>query len=123
MGFLTDRKRVTGLGAARTGTDHFWSMTVSSVALLILVPLFVFTFGAVLGEDYDTVTAYYARPFPAIVAILTLTVGFHHFAMGARVMIEDYLHGLSRKIGIIAVTCISYAAIAAGIFAIARIAL
>jgi len=55
MAFLTDRKRAVGLGAAKTGTEHLWAMTVSSVALLILVPLFVFTFGAVLGSDYETV--------------------------------------------------------------------
>ncbi len=123
MAFLTDRKRAVGLGAAKTGTEHLWSMTVSSAALLVLVPLFVFTFGAVLGSDYDTVMAYYSRPFPAIVAILTLGVGFHHFAMGARTMIEDYVHGLARKVAIIAVTCVSYTAIAAALFAIARIAL
>ena len=35
MAFLTDRKRAEGLGSAKSGTEHFWSMTVSSVALLI----------------------------------------------------------------------------------------
>ena len=39
--------------------------------LLILIPLFVFTFGPILGSDYATVTAYFARPFPAIVAALS----------------------------------------------------
>ena len=42
MAFLTDRKRAVGLGSAKSGTHHFWSMKVSSVALLILIPLFVF---------------------------------------------------------------------------------
>ena len=82
MAFLTDRKRAEGLGSAKSGTEHFWSMTVSSVALLILVPLFIFTFGAVLGEPYEAVVAYYARPFPALIAGLTLIVGFHHFKGG-----------------------------------------
>ncbi len=123
MAFLTDRKRAIGLGAAKTGTDHFWSMTVSSVALLILVPLFIFTFGVALGRGHDEVLAFYSRPIPAVIAILTLAVGFHHFAMGARTMIEDYVHGLARKVAIIAVQCISYAAIAAAVFSIARIAL
>jgi succinate dehydrogenase / fumarate reductase membrane anchor subunit len=40
MAFLTDRKRASGLGAAKTGTEHFWGMTISSAALLILVPVF-----------------------------------------------------------------------------------
>jgi len=41
MAFLTDRKRAVGMGAAHSGAHHMWGMTVSSVALLILVPLFL----------------------------------------------------------------------------------
>ena len=123
MAYLTDRKRASGLGSAKTGTEHFWSMKVSSVALLILVPLFVFTFGRILGSDYEAVTAYFARPFPAIVAILTIVVSFVHFKNGVQVLIEDYVHGTAEKIAIIAMTCVSYGAIAVGVFAIARLAL
>ncbi|NOD34979.1 MULTISPECIES: succinate dehydrogenase, hydrophobic membrane anchor protein [unclassified Ruegeria] len=123
MRYLTDRKRAAGLGSAKSGTAHFWAMKVSSVALLILVPLFVFTFGPVLGQPFDVVLDYYSRPFPAIVAALTLAVGFKHFADGAQVMLEDYVHGTLEKVLIILVTCLSYGAAAAGIFAIARIAL
>ncbi|MGV6805176.1 MAG: succinate dehydrogenase, hydrophobic membrane anchor protein [Ruegeria sp.] len=123
MRYLTDRKRAVGLGSAKSGTDHFWSMKVSSVALLILVPLFVFTFGPTLGQPYDVMLDYYSRPFPAIVAALTLGVGFKHFADGAQVMIEDYVHGTMEKVLIILVKCLSYGAAAAGIFAVARIAL
>jgi succinate dehydrogenase / fumarate reductase membrane anchor subunit len=123
MAFLTDRKRAVGLGSAKTGTEHFWSMTVSSVGLLILVPLFVFTFGPMLGEPYEAVIAYFARPFPAIVAALTLGVGFMHFKNGAQVLIEDYTGGLTRKVLIIGTICLSYAAAATGLFALARIAL
>ncbi|WP_171130882.1 MULTISPECIES: succinate dehydrogenase, hydrophobic membrane anchor protein [unclassified Ruegeria] len=123
MRYLTDRKRATGLGSAKSGTAHFWSMKVSSVALLILVPLFIFTFGPILGQPFDVVLDYYARPFPAIVAALTLLVGFRHFAEGAQVLIEDYVHGTMEKVLIILVTCLSYGAAAAGLFAIARIAL
>lgn len=123
MRYLTDRKRALGLGSAKSGTQHFWAMKVSSVALLILVPLFVFTFGPTLGQPYDVMLDYFSRPFPAIVAALTLAVGFKHFADGAQVMIEDYVHGTMEKVLIILVTCLSYGAAAAGIFAIARIAL
>ncbi|MGB1722611.1 MAG: succinate dehydrogenase, hydrophobic membrane anchor protein, partial [Paracoccaceae bacterium] len=90
MRFLTDRKRAVGLGSAKTGTAHFWAMKVSSVALLLLLPLFVFTFGPMLGQPHEEVVAYFARPFPAIVAALTLVVGFVHFKDGVQVLIEDY---------------------------------
>lgn len=122
MAFLTDRKRATGLGAAKTGTEHHWLMTVSAVALIILVPLFIFTFGWALGQPYEEVIAYYQRPFPAIVAALTLVVGFYHFKNGIQIAIEDYTDGITRKALIIAMTCLSYGAAAIGVFAIARIA-
>ncbi len=123
MAFLTDRKRAVGWGAAKSGTAHHWAMKKSSVALLILVSLFVFTFGGALGGTYEEVTAYFARPFPAIIAALTILVGFHHFNMGVQVLIEDYVHGAMEKILILVMTCLSYGAAAVGVFAIARLAL
>jgi len=123
MAFLTDRKRATGLGSAKQGTSHHWHMTITSVALLILVPLFIFTFGRMLGAPHADVVAYFARPFPAIVAALTLLVGFDHFRHGVQVLIEDYVHGPMRKPLILLMICVSYGAAATGLFAIAKIAL
>lgn len=123
MRYLTDRKLAIGMGSAKSGTAHFWAMKVSSVALLILIPLFVFTFGTIVGEEYDVVVAYFAQPFPALIAALTLIVGFEHFQSGAQVLIEDYVHGLAQKITIILIKCISYGLMAMGLFAIAKLAL
>lgn len=123
MAYLTDRKRATGMGSAKTGTEHFWNMTVSSVALLLLIPLFVFTVGPMIGAPYEEVIAYYSRPFPAVVAGLTIVVGMLHFKNGVQVAIEDYVGGLARKILIIATICLSYAAIGTGLFALVRLAL
>jgi len=123
MAFLTDRKRAMGLGSAKSGSAHHWSMTISSVALLILLPLFVFTFGSALGGTYEEIIAYYSRPFPAIVAALTILVTFKHFNDGVQTLLEDYVHGLAQKVSIVVMTCVSYGAAAVGIFAIARLAL
>jgi succinate dehydrogenase / fumarate reductase membrane anchor subunit len=123
MRYLTDRKRAVGMGSAKSGTAHFWAMKVSSVALLILVPLFVFTFGSIVGAPYEEVLAYYQRPFPAIIAALTLIVGLEHFQSGAQVLIEDYVHGAAEKITIILVKCLAYGMMATGLFAIAKLAL
>lgn len=123
MAFLTDRKRAEGMGSAKTGTEHHWHMMVTSVALIGLVPLFLFTFGTILGSSYEEVLAYYSRPFPAIIAILTMGVGFLHFSKGVQVLIEDYVHGFARKALIIAIICLSYTAATVAIFAIVRIAL
>ena len=123
MSYMTDLKRAIGHGSAREGTTRHWGMTKSSVALLILTPLFVFTFGPMLGEPHAEVVAYFARPFPAIVAALMIVVGFVHFKNGIQTFIEDYSEGTVREYAIILTTCLSYGAAAVGIFALAKIAL
>lgn len=123
MDYVTARKRAAGLGSAKEGTHHFWSMQISSIALAILMPLFVFTFGRILGAPHDEVIAYFGRPFPALVAALSIVVGFMHFKNGVQVMIEDYTGGLTRKYLVIGTIILSYAAAATGLFAVARIAL
>ena len=123
MRYITDRKRVQGMGSAKSGTEHFWSMKVSSVALLFLIPVFIFMFGGMLGKPHAEVLAFFSRPIPAVVVALTMIVGFEHFKGGVHVMIEDYVHGMAQKICIIGMTCVSYTAMAVGLFAIAKIAL
>lgn len=123
MAYLTDLKRAVGMGSARDGTEHHWAMTKSSAALLILIPLFIFTFGPMLGRPHAEVVAFYSKPFPAIVTALTLVVGFMHFKGGVQALIEDYVQGLARNILILLTICFSYGAAATGVFAIAKIAL
>ncbi|MEM7724582.1 MAG: succinate dehydrogenase, hydrophobic membrane anchor protein [Pseudomonadota bacterium] len=123
MAFVTDRKRVEGLGSAKTGTHHFWSMTVTSVALLIITPLFLFIVAPLLGEPFETVEATLSRPIPALITAAMLVVGFHHFKLGVTTLIEDYVQGLTRKIAIIVMTIVSYGLAAAGLVALAQIAL
>ena len=123
MRHLTSRKRAAGMGASGTGTQRHWSMMVSSIGLLVLLPAFIFTVGPMIGEPHARVVSHFAQPFPAIVSALTIWVGFSHFRTGAQTMIEDYTRGMARKVTIIAVTCLSYAAAFTGIYAIARMAL
>jgi succinate dehydrogenase / fumarate reductase membrane anchor subunit len=123
MTFKTDRKRAQGAGSARSGTMHHWYMMVSSVALVVLLPIFIFQFGATLGATYLEVIAYYSRPVPATIAALTILVTFYHFRGGVQTLIEDYVHGFARKASIIVMICLSYGAAAFGVFALLRIAL
>jgi succinate dehydrogenase cytochrome b556 subunit len=96
MRYLTDRKRANGMGSAKSGTAHFWAMKVSSVALLILIPLFVFTFGTIVGEDYATVTEYFAMAdavmtswFGKLVMLGSIWALWYHTLGGVRHLIWD----------------------------------
>ncbi len=123
MAFITDRKRVTGLGAARNGTAQHWTMTVTSVALLILTPFFLAVIGPLLGSDHAEVIARLGRPIPALIVAAYLVVGMHHFRFGVQVLIEDYVKGFARKIAIILTTILSYGIAAGGLVALMQIAL
>lgn len=123
MRYLTDRKRAVGRGAAHTGTDHHWSMQMSAVALAFLVPVWLYIFGHALGGTRAEVLATFARPFPAIVTALVLVVGMRHFAKGAIMMLQDYVHGSALKISIMFVTSLAGVIAATGLFALIKIAL
>ncbi|MBE1285814.1 MAG: succinate dehydrogenase, hydrophobic membrane anchor protein [Rhodobacteraceae bacterium] len=123
MRYLTDRKRARGLGAGGTGTHHHWQMMVRSMLMTVLVPLFVITLGLGLGGTQEEVLSYFARPFPAIITGLTLVVGLIHLMNEAQEAIEDYVHGAAEKLTLVAVKAFCYTLMAAGLFALVKIAL
>ena len=121
--YLTARKRAENLGSSGKGTEHFWLMEVTSIALAVLTPFFIFTFGSILGRPYEEVLAALSNPFVAILLALYLLVGLYHFRHGVQVVLEDYAHGTPRRLMIIAAICATYAILAVGLFAVARLAL
>lgn len=123
MGYITDRKRAQGLGSARAGTHHHWKMMISSAVLVVLVPIFVFTFGIGLGRDHEDVLDYFSHPFPAIITALTLIVVTLHCKAEAEEAIIDYVHGVKAKLALVAVTALAWTLIAAGLFALVKLAL
>ncbi|SIO40963.1 succinate dehydrogenase subunit D [Rhodovulum sp. ES.010] len=123
MRYITDYKRAVGLGAAKAGTEHHWFMIVSGVALVVLVAAFVLIFGSALGSSHEEVVATFSRPFPALVALLTIWVGMLHFRKGAQTAIEDYSRGVTQKALLIVNICLSYTIMAAGLYAVIRIAI
>lgn len=122
MRFLTDRKLAEHLGPARSGTEHHWAVKVSSVALLVLVPLFVTLVGPLIGQPHAEVRAALARPLTALIAGLTLIVGMAHFKDGARTLIEDYARGSARLWLQIMVILVAWGTAATGLFALGRLA-
>ena len=123
MRYLTARKRAEGKGAAHTGTEHHWHMTISAVGLALLIPTFLVVLGRAIGGSHDEVLAKFAHPGVAILTGLVLFVGLTHFRHGAETLIEDYVRGTKRKILLIGVACLTYALIATGLFALGKMAL
>ena len=121
--YVTDRKRATGLGSGRAGTQHHWQMMVSSMLLGIVIPAFLITFALGLGGTYDDAVAFYGKPIPAIILALSWVVIVRHMMNEALEAIEDYVHGVAGKLTQVATTAFSYTLMAVGVFAVARMAI
>jgi succinate dehydrogenase / fumarate reductase membrane anchor subunit len=121
MRYMTDRKRATGLGSARSGTGHFWEQRISAIALIVLTPLFLFPFAYNIGGSYEDVRAAYGHPVNATVAIAFLITAFLHFFQGIQVVIEDYVHGRWELLLIISMRLITSAFALIGAVAILKI--
>lgn len=123
MSFRTPRQSAAGLGSGKSGTGHWWSMRVSSVALIPLSVLFVVPFARSLGGGYDEVRALYATPFHAIAAALFIAVGCHHLMQGIQTVIEDYVHAPAWRTAMLLGNAMLCALLGfAGVFAVMKIA-
>ena len=123
MRYITPLKAAEGLGSAHEGTQHHWAMTVSSVALTVLTPLFMIVVARAIGLPHPELVVYFGRPLPAIITALFVIVGMVHFIKGTRIMIDDYFHGGVRKGAIIFSVIFGWAVIACAVYALARMGL
>jgi succinate dehydrogenase / fumarate reductase membrane anchor subunit len=98
---VTDLARARGLGASHTGTEHWWTQRLTTLALVPLSLWFVFSIVRLAGASYVDVKAWLSSPLSATLAILLVAVMFHHTAAGVEVIFEDYIHCKSAKIAAI----------------------
>lgn len=90
--------QVRGLGAARSGTGHFWLQRLTAVANLVLSIVFVGLLISLAGASHAAVTATLANPVVAILMLLFVISATIHMRIGMQVIIEDYVHHEGAKI-------------------------
>ena len=99
--FKTPTASARGLGSAKSGTGHHIKQRVSAIALLFLIPWFLYAVIAASRGGYDGATAWLAQPWNAILMILTLGAAFYHMRLGMQVVIEDYIQKAGMKQGLL----------------------
>ena len=115
--------RVRGLGSAKGGTDHWWGQRVSSAALLPLTIWFALSAASLAGASYAETVAWIAKPWNAVLLLVTIGISFQHTASGVQVIIEDYANQEWVKLaGILAVKAICVVLALASALAVLRIA-
>lgn len=108
--------RVRGLGAAHSGTEHFWLQRLTAVANVPLVIGFLIVVISLTGRGHAAVIAKLQNPFVAILILAALISILIHMRIGMQVIIEDYVHSEGRKI--LALMANTFFTIAVGLVAI-----
>lgn len=99
--FKTPTAAARGLGSAKSGTGHHIKQRVSAIALVVLIPWFLYAVIAASRGGYEGATAWLAQPWNAILMILTLGAAFYHMRLGMQVVIEDYIQKAGMKQGLL----------------------
>ncbi|WP_084396271.1 succinate dehydrogenase, hydrophobic membrane anchor protein [Henriciella aquimarina] len=99
--FETPTAAARGLGSAKSGTGHHIHQRVSAIALIFLVPWFLYAVIAASRSGFEGATAWLAQPWNAILMILTLGAAFYHMRLGMQVVIEDYIAKAGMKQGLL----------------------
>ena len=109
--------RVRGLGASKSGVEHWWVERLTAIALIPLTIWFVVSLLALIGADQPAVVAWAGRPVNTVLLLALVIMTFHHMQLGLQVVIDDYV-----KAGHLAVTLLNKGvAVILGLFAIVAI--
>jgi succinate dehydrogenase membrane anchor subunit len=93
----TPLARVRGLGAARSGTEHFWRQRLTAVANVPLTIAFIVIVVGLLGRNHAAVVQILGSPLVAIIMLLFIMSVTMHMRIGMQVIIEDYVHDEGTK--------------------------
>jgi succinate dehydrogenase / fumarate reductase membrane anchor subunit len=88
----TPLARVRGLGAARSGTEHFWLQRLTAVSNLPLAIAFVFIVISLLRRNHAAVVQILGSPLIAVILLLLILSVATHMRIGMQEIIEDYVH-------------------------------
>ena len=118
----TPLARVRHLGAARSGTRHFWHQRLTSVALIPLSIAAILLVVSLLGRNHAAVVQILGSSPVAIVMLLFVVTAVYHMWLGMQTIIDDYVHDELPKIAtLMANTFFSFAVGLAAVFAILKL--
>jgi succinate dehydrogenase / fumarate reductase, membrane anchor subunit len=89
--FITPAKAARGLGTAKSGTSDHIRQRVTAIALVFLVPWFVFSVIQASSAGYDSAVEWGSKPWNAILVVLIAGAAFYHMRIGMQIIIEDYI--------------------------------
>ncbi len=120
----TPLARIGGLGAARSGTGHFWRQRLTGLANVPLAVGLVVIVLMLFGKPYAEAIAVLSHPLASLILLATMISASVHMRIGMQVIIEDYVHAEGLKVlALLANSFFSFAIGLAGVYAILKIGL
>lgn len=113
--FVTPTARVRGLGAAKSGTGHFWLTRATALANAALTVAFVIIVLKLSKHDYAAALKLIGNPLVAVLMLLFTLSAAIHMRLGMQVIIEDYVHSEGKKVVLLMLN--TFFAIAVGVAA------
>ena len=88
----TPMRRVRGLGAAHSGTAHFWHQRVTGAAGVFLTIAVVVIAISLLGRNHAAVVQILGSSLVAVIMLLFIMTSAYHMWIGMQEIILDYVH-------------------------------
>jgi succinate dehydrogenase / fumarate reductase membrane anchor subunit len=112
-----------GLGAAKSGVEHWWMQRLTAVAS---VPLGLWLAVSLLRSDslsYAAVVAWMRGPTTAVLLLLTVFTVAYHSYLGIQVVVEDYVEAKGAKVVVLVISAFAhFFLLIAALFAVLKVA-
>ena len=83
--------RARGLGAAKSGSTHWWAQRLTAIALVPLTLWFICSIVRLQGADQHAIVVWLSAPLPLVLMLALIVATFHHLQLGVQVVLEDYV--------------------------------
>lgn len=87
-----------GMGAAKTGSGHWWAQRLTAIALLPLALYFVLSVLLLEGASQADMLRYMGEPWNGVLFLALVIALFFHLQLGLQVVIEDYIRDEGKRI-------------------------
>jgi succinate dehydrogenase / fumarate reductase membrane anchor subunit len=120
---MTPLNKVLGLGAAKSGVEHWWSQRLTAVALAPLGLWFAIAMLRFETLAYVEVVAWLREPVTAVLLLTMIIAVVYHSYLGVQVVVEDYVEGKGAKLVAIVISALGHVFLfVAAAFAVLKIA-